>query len=154
MSKGAQDWIARTDVLLQTLSELIVRAKYGAAQVAVINTVALASVDSTCVSIAGKGCIYAGNFLCTDVATCLNDFYFLSVDGQDLIDWSFNDYYLLGIDTIPGAGMAGTCVDDVNFRYCQISGFGMTFETSLKVKFREAYARTPQLRGHFMYALI
>lgn len=155
MSKGAQDWVARTDILLQTLQELIIRPKYGTRGVLEYDGYITPSTINTLGTVTGKGICYGGAVICVGGASQKADTVGSQVDGglqyfcpamEDC-----NKYSLLAQH---GATWQLECYDDVNFYYAGSLGFGITFETSFSILYKENAGNIAYVSAKIMYAVL
>ena len=135
MAKGAQDWVARTDLLLQTLSELIVRYKYGAMQQYIANGVANypASGWYSWVSVSGKGILYGGYLAFSKAGYELFQLR-ITVDGVCATFPACIDLSLLGLEKVPKAVCSLLVYDTVNHNYSIKLPEEITFESSLIIE--------------------
>jgi len=148
MAHGGQDWIARTDILLQTLTELIVRQRYGKLHVLSINTLAPAGWD-TIIDVSGKGIIYGGWIAFDNDGSYLRQ----TVDTGDAVTFSFtilNDYSL-SPSALPFFYLLR--YDAANSRYVVGLSGGVTFDSSYKLEWYIGLAYTTA-RGKIFYALV
>uniref|UniRef100_A0A6H1ZVD7 Uncharacterized protein n=1 Tax=viral metagenome TaxID=1070528 RepID=A0A6H1ZVD7_9ZZZZ len=153
MAKGAQDWIARTDILLQTLSELIIRNKYGAYQLSSSYYLFLSIQEKTLVDISGKGIIYGGVIRCAGVSGSKSDRVKLEIDGVDTVYSDFENYKDWNI-VIPGARPLFITRYDLVIDYFAVSiSPGITFETSVKLIY-DCKTAGPYVYWDFHYATI
>jgi len=154
MAKGAQDWVARTDVLLQTLSELIVRSKYGAATPTAFATVVTANAQTNLVTVVGKGMVYGVVAYIQGTDIQHDDYLTYDLDGVVYNDVSLEYFMLFNDVLVPGAlGWLG-CYDEVNYRYALHVGTNISFETGSSIYYNETHGRTPTVFGVAFYALI
>lgn len=93
MAKGAQDWIARTDVLTQTLAEMIVRLKNGTPGFADATSAILNQVNTKIFSLSGKGVLYGGYvYISNDAQEKLGRVQ-LVLDGVDMGTFTFENLF-------------------------------------------------------------
>lgn len=135
MAKGAQDWVARTDLLLQTLSELIVRYKYGAAQVLDSSLVTTTTGFKTLLNVSGKGIVYGGYVYAHKTGIDLSgDSLRITIDGTLVPGESFEILLLAGLDKPTGFKYL-LQYDTVNGRFTVGIRGDITFESSLKIEY-------------------
>jgi hypothetical protein len=154
MAKGAQDWVARTDILLQTLTELIVRYKYGAAKSAYFGAVVEANKVTTLCSIAGKGIIYVGKLDVGHTASQKDAIIKMAVDGEDFASPTFYGLFTNSYTKYGDFLFHLNRYDEVDYQYSISFLGGITFETSLVVTYEETQGQTPPVYLNLVYALI
>jgi len=153
MAKGAQDWVARTDILLQTLSELVIRNKYGALQTYWYHGFLLSTGEHTLLSISGKGIIFGGSAFTSGEKACEDDSVLLEVDGNETIYTSYSTLLARNFTKPNQSFYYLTEFNLVNNTFTmQILG-RITFENSLKLKYYNNYAG-PYLSLPLYYATI
>ncbi len=145
MSRGAADWVARTDLVLQTVAELSARIKMGFSEAHYFFDYVTPSDDTLLYSITGKGNLIAAAGWIQDTAQIDDDYFFLVVDGAVLPDWYFSWHRTFCSVIVPGDISIMAMIDDVNFRYMLVSPKTITFETSFQAYFHEAHGRAPLL---------
>ena len=150
MSRGAADWVARTDVLLQSIAELSARIKLGFSKAYYYFDYVGASADTLLFSITGKGNFIAAASWIQDTAQIDDDYFYTVVDGEVLPDWPFTWHRTFAPIVVPGDISTLGLIDDVNFRYWLVFNKVITFETYFQVYFSEAHGRTPLLEGGAM----
>jgi len=155
MAKGAQDWVARTDILLQTLQELIIRPKYGTRGLLEFQNYVTASAETSLGVITGKGVIYGGAVIVSGAATCGLDAVGSADDGG-LHYFTPNFAYcnLFSLTAQHGYTWQLECYDDVLFYYALSANAGITFETSFEFFYQEGSGRTPLVISKLMYAVL
>ena len=136
MAKGAQDWVARTDVLLQTLSELIVRYKYGAMQQLIDSGIANYADTGwySLLSVSGKGVLYGG-YLAFSKAGAETWIIRITIDGVLATFPSCSDLNLLGLEKVPKTVCSLLAYDTVNYYYNIKLPEEITFESSLVIEY-------------------
>lgn len=154
MAFGAKDWIARTDVYLQTLAELMIRIKYGSAKVASYSGTPAANTTTALFTISGKGIIYGGSAKIESTASQGNDNLGVILDGESLNDWLLTWENTFNIHMYHGAVPLLQCYDEVNFKYGWSIPMGLTFESSFVGFYIERHGRTPTVRVDIVYALV
>lgn len=154
MATGLPDYYRGIDVTYQTLSELMNRPKYGAAQRVVGSITATASTKVSLGAVSGKGMIYGGFVAAFDTLTQDMGLVYIEIDGALYGAWSFvniNFWGLYGEHSYPFYMLR---YDDADFRYSVGISSGLTFETSFEVFYEEQYGRTPTVHFQFNYALV
>ena len=154
MATGLPDYYKGMDVTYQTLSELINRPKYGAAQSVNASVVATANDKKTIVTVSGKGMIYGGTLGIIATNFIWNDAPILSIDGVEIAGANFytiNDFRMYHENSFPFYMLR---YEDVLYRYAVGVSSGMTFETGFAVVYEETAGRTPYLACLVIYALI
>ena len=155
MAYGAQDWVARTDILLQTLQELIIRPKYGTRGLLEFQNYVTANAETSLGVISGKGVIYGGAIVIIGAATCKDDQVGCKFDTEATkLCPSFITCAAFNLVGPHGATYQLECYDDVNFYYSLGVQFGMTFESSAEFIYKEAMGRTPLVAVKIKYAVL
>jgi hypothetical protein len=154
MSHGLPDWYRGVDIAYQALSEMIVRPKYGGCQIASGNTVVTASDETDLVTVSGKGMIYGGMIYLDAAATQKNSVPRLHIDGAAIFGLSFLTQNDWGFDTQYLRPAFLQLYDNAAFKYATSFGYGITFETSVKLSFIESHGATPTVFYFLHYAVI
>jgi len=146
MAKGSQDWIARTDIFLQSLSVLSQRLKLGFSKVYSFYGTVGANTDTQLVSITGSGNVVGCFSWVQDTGQIDNNYYFSVADGGVLGDWPVGWYRnFVGI-IIPQGVTAYYTIDDVNFKYEWKLFKPISFDSHFTAYYHEAHGRTPTVR--------
>lgn len=154
MASGLPDYYRGIDVTYQTLGEIVNRPKYGAAQRDIFAGAVGAGVVTTLIDVAGKGVIYGGHVMTLGAGSQILDTPFLQIDGVDVFGQTFGYLRTHGLDVERSAVLFLREYNEVNYRYSVGIGYGYTFENSLKLRYLEGHARTPDVTGVLHYALI
>ena len=154
MAKGASDWVARTDILLQTLQELIIRNKYGLIYPATYYNYVNAAGPTLLLSVSGKGNIYWAGLVVTSTGIQENDYAIITIDAISIQVASFRDAFDFGSNTPRLPGSFVDCLDNVNFKYGAFLGANITFESTLTLTYIETYGRTPLVLARAIQALV
>jgi len=157
MVHGAPDYYNAKSVAAQpgdTEMRIQIRPTYGAWKRLYYSDTVPGGVTTSLGSIAGKGMIYGGNILISSTGVVDTDFLQLLLDGTvfsnpmmqalnlfSLSKETCNPFYLLKWDSV---------------LFVYAVGFmpGISFETSVQVRYSEAVGRTPQIIMQLFYALI
>lgn len=132
----------------------VVRERYGAANSVKWGLAVGANCLTELGSMSGKGIIYGG-FLTTDsVASQLNGYPILKVDGKMLEYGSFFTTNKYGLTKEHSYPMYELLYDNVNFIYTVGVMPGITFEESVALLYREWEGDTPTVIGCLIYALM
>lgn len=142
------------DILTQTLSEVTNRPKYGGALLVHGSVAVTAGQINTLVGVDGKGMIYGG-YVYLDYANSQSAGQVrMLADDQTLNYDSFSLLNNFGV-TEPGrSAVFLSKYDDTNFIYCAGLSHGITFETSIELKYFENQGYTPTVHYRLVYALI
>ena len=152
MAKGAQDWIARTDILLQSLSEIIQRPRLGTINVVDVSGNVAANTANLVMAIIGAG-MHFGGYIYGDSSGVIEDDYITVVaDGNTVIFPTVKKFYDYGFTQPVGAEGFCTYYDPVNFRYGFAISQGKTWNTSYLMYYTEAHGRNPYVNLKFIYA--
>lgn len=154
MATGLPDYYRGIDVTYQTLSELMNRPKYGAANVAYGELVVTASAETVIVTVNGKGMVYGGVVALDHTSTQSLGIPRLYVDGSIVADSALTFLNKYGLDVENSYGIYLRVFDETNFVYGAGFSRGITFETSIEVRYREVNGSTPSVAVLLVYALI
>lgn len=154
MASGRPDYFRGVDVTYQTLGEIINRPKYGAENYDEGSVQVPVSSVTNLLTVTGKGMTYGGVVLVGPGGTQQDGKVQLVVDGDLMSGMSFtfmNDYKVTRQDSYPIYLMK---YDEVGGIYMVALSRGITFETSLVVRYVEAEGETPDIVYKITYALI
>lgn len=154
MGHGLPDWYRGVDIAYQALSEMIIRPKYGAAQISDVTKAVTASGLTEFYSISGMGITYIEWIYTDGTATQKNDYGVCICDGTALGTATFDESRKAGFTSPNFAFPCLGTFDEVNFWYSLYMGRGYTFESSLVGYYVEAHGRTPSVRKGLVYALV
>ena len=149
MAKGAQDWVDRTDVLFQTLSELITRNKLGSLQIAEPYPYPYEKDLYTITVVSGKGVVYGGHYHTVRIANYIK----LIIDDQE-------EMYTPELESLyrmqrinPEIGLEYLVQYDLVTPLFTVGIMpGITFESSLKIKINHTV--TEPMVYTILYAVI
>jgi len=153
MAKGAQDWIQRTDILLQTLSEIIQRPRLGDPAIVDVSGAVAANSDNLVASITGAGIAFSLFFYATSTGVIDNDYFKYVVDGTTVSLPTFKTFYdnnfTMGVPT----QAFGSCYDILNFAFAGGSFEQWTWNTSFLLYYVETHGRNPVATIKWRYSL-
>jgi hypothetical protein len=135
MVRGAADWVNKIDVYTQTLSEIISRNKYGAIEIFNETYTSTSPGSSLRLSVSGKGIIYGGFIYSYNDAAAVNSGLWFNIDGE-VTSSTILKYGDLLTRNIIRPGMLEvylTLYDTTNNIFCAGIVPGITFESSLYV---------------------
>ena len=154
MSSGLPDFHRGVDVALQSLSEMTNRPKYGAAEAEDSSVTVSGLVETSLVSVTGKGIIYGGTIGVLGTIGSHGNIPILSIDGNALSVASFstlNVYKMYAERCYPFYLMR---YDEVDYDFAVGIMPGFTFEASFEVLYDENNNTTPTVSTRVLYALI
>ena len=154
MAHGLPDYYRGVDIAYQALSELISRPKYGGAIGSRGSTVVTASAVTDLVSVAGKGMLYGGYLFMDYTSTQFGSFVQLEADGATICKCDFTSLNKYVIDDPCAFPLTLYRYDNAAFIYSVGIGYGITFETSLKLQYDEQHGTTPDVNYNLIYALV
>lgn len=154
MASGLPDYKRGIDLALQSLAELIIRPKNGAAQLLAADVEVTASDKTPIGSFGGKGMIYGGLLYFTSTSTQDGSIPILSIDGVEITDLNFWDLKQFGADVENAYPFYVRRYDDANFIYCVGISGGITFETGFELLYDEKKGKTPTVYCKVLFALI
>ncbi|MFZ2149258.1 MAG: hypothetical protein WAV28_18765 [Sedimentisphaerales bacterium] len=132
----------------------VVRPRYGGAKYVAWQKQAQANQDTTMGEVEGKGVIYGGSILCVYTSTQKNSLPKIIIDGVELVSASFYSMIYYGIIAKKAAPFYLMKYNDADFIYGAGILPGITFESSVVVKYGERNGATPTLVGWIVYALL
>lgn len=154
MGHGLPDWYRGVDIAYQALAQLIVRPKYGAAQISDVTKAVNAGGLTEFYNISGKGVTYIQWIYVEGTATQKNDYGVLIIDGVNMGTPTFEESrkggFTFPVSAFPTLGT----FDEVNFYYSFYFGRGYTFESTCVGYYIETHGRTPSVRKGLVYALV
>lgn len=145
---------AAIDIFTQTLDRILNRPTYGGALTSAVTRAVTANDDTLLMSVAGEGMLYGG-LLIVDAGMTQEDsllFPILDLNSQAVI--SFGSIIDLGFVRESGVTPIVCNYDDVNNVYSFALPWGITFETSFSMLYREAHGDTPTVTCIMYYALV
>lgn len=154
MASGLPDYYRGVDIAYQALSQMIVRPKYGGANVAFGEVEVSASGETAIVSISGKGMVYGGVLALDHTSSQAAGTPRLYVDGELIADSAFVFLNKFGLIVENSYAIYLARFDDVNFIYSGVFSRGITFETTLEVRYREVDGGIPVVAVLLVFALI
>lgn len=154
MASGLPDYYRGVDIAYQALAQMIVRPKYGGAKISEGYLDVTVDKYNLLLSISGKGMTYAGTVWLDYTLTQANAQVRLEIDGVMVTSLRFVELKLYGINNPKTAIVTLNAFDGENFIYSAGISSGITFETSLKLYYREANLTTPRVWYRLIYALI
>ncbi len=152
MSSGAQDWVARTDILLQSLSEIVQRPRLGTINVVDVSGYVAANQANLVMAVVGAGMHFGGYIYGDSTGVIENDFVTVVADGNTINFPTVKKFYDYGF--FQPVGAEGFCAfyDPVNFRYAFNISQGKTWNTSYLLYYTEAHGRNPLVNLKFIYS--
>jgi len=168
MASGAPDWYSQTyvdivaqtlatlevDIILQSLSEVINRPKYGGAELLTSSTACGAGATTSLGSVAGRGVIYGGSIIADDVTTHKDDSVIIVLDSEDIDSLALDNALLYSINKPTSSLVYLLHYDDVNFIYTFGISPNITFEDSFEIKWKNTYADPITIALGLYYATI
>lgn len=154
MSHGLPDFYRGVDIAYQALAELINRPKYGGAVGSQGAVTVTASGITTLLAISGKGMTYGGYVTLDHTSTQAQSLVRLEIDGNLILRNSFLGLVVMEINDPYGYPLAIKKYDNTNFIYGVLIASGITFETSLVLKYEEAHGAAPLINYNQIYALV
>ena len=153
MAKGAQDWVARTDILVQSLADLIMRPRLGTQYAVEVSGYLGANTENLIVDISGAGMWWVIAFSASSTGLMDNDYFKFIVDGTIMTTPTMLQFLTKNFSMGNPLHAYGTLYDAVNF---QIAGGGQlnyTWNTSYKLYYVETQGRNPLANLRFVYSI-
>jgi hypothetical protein len=153
MAKGSQDWVARTDLLLQTLGEIIQRPRYGVPHFGTVSGYVAANTINPIIAISGGGFHYGIYFWGESSGLADNDYTILEMDGEAITMPTIKQLFDGGYIASPMYIQAVTLYDPVGFKYAGYGCTQKTWNTSYTLYYVETHGRNPYMTVKWVYAL-
>ena len=154
MAHGLPDYYRGVDIAYQALAEMIVRPKYGAAQLAAGVVAAVANSEKTLFTVSGKGMVYGGTIITNPAATQQNSVPKIYCDSQDLNNLTLLQMDDFNIKTAYSNAVYSLKYDIPSLEFCVAICPYLTFETELKCTWDEKHGATPTIIYRVFYALV
>lgn len=144
---------AYIDIIAQSMGRLLNRPTYGGAKRSNVLQVVAPNADTEFISVAGEGMVYGGYMAVWANMTQSNSKWGMLIDGNDLFSPGFGIIADFNLMKPYGVSVFMTCYDVVTFRYGFILPYGVTFEESVVISYREGNGDTPLVMVDLTYAL-
>lgn len=132
----------------------IVRPRYGGA-LSTYGYLTMASGGSTLLAeVFGRGMIYGGYVLVNYTSSQKDSLVYFYADNSLLVYDDFASLAEFGL-ALPGTyPLSIVKFDDVEFKYCVLFSYGITFETGFRLAYGERHLATPKVKFRLVYALL
>ena len=154
MVHGLPDYYRGVDIAFQALSEMIVRPRYGKAEILSVQKVVTPNVATLIDEVYGQGMLYGGNAYLDYTSDQGQGGFMLTVDGKIIADLRFDYLLEQGLLGKHSYGLYLVKYDPTNFIYTVGIMPGITFEEHFKVYYRERDGKTPTVYARVLYALV
>jgi len=156
MTSGLPDFYSPISVGLQALAEIITRNTFGAGASADLGTTINAGVEKTIANLSAKGVIYGGQLWVDvkDAAQQKGDYIEITVDGTVIFSMSWEE---MNDANFTKAGIQCgflTRYDAVNHKMAMAFSFGITFESTATLVYKNNGAQNVDSEGQFIYATV
>jgi len=154
MAHGHQDYIRGINIAYQTLTRQIVQPTYGGAQNSRDTVEVEANSWTTLVSVGGKGICYGGYVHVHYTSIQKNSLVKIEYDGALTASKSF---YILNHNSLDKPTCCPIFIlkyDDIIFNYSVGLQSGITFDSSLKLFYKEVHGGTPNVNYNLIYAKV
>lgn len=131
-----------------------IRPRYGGAEISAKWTVVEANAFTELLRVVGKGMIYGGALFLDYTATQRDSYMALYIDTSGVVAETFATLNKYRITESGGHPLMLTTYDDKSFIYSIEMPYGITFESSLFIAYREAHGGTPNVKLAIVYALM
>lgn len=145
---------AFVDVFTQTLTRMLNRTTHGGAKTSSVEQVVTASDDTEFISIAGEGMIYGGCLSLVASVTQQAAMWLITVDGNLQSVIQFNDIANFNFTQPYGMMPICTMYNEIDYEYGFTLPYGITFEETVVLSYREAAGDTPNVLMIVNYALV
>lgn len=146
--------ISLFNLKLQELSEVINRPKYGGALLSEDTVELTASGEHVFVTVEGKGMLYGGFISSVDSNIVDTDVPRLRVDDQLISSWSWDALRRYNFSSPNALVFYLLCYDEVAPTYAVALSYGITFETSLSLRYYCTTADSRYISYSLLYALV
>jgi len=154
MANGSKDWQSQVNITAQDLDKITNRPSYGAAVRESFVFPVLTTETKICLTVLGKGVIYGGDFGTTQSVKQGSNRVLLEIDGNELKGTNIDVDLQRGVYQIYTSPLYLILYNDVEFRYNYGIMPGLTFESSVVLKFLNNGAQTDVVLGELVYALV
>lgn len=154
MASGLPDYLNGVDIALQSVSEVINRPKYGAAQRTITAKVVVANDLTKLITVDGKGMTYGGIVYLDHTVSQKDSVVRVTIDSRLLTLWPFDDMVKVGLSVQHSNPSYILKYDETNFIYCIGIQNGLTFESEVLIEYDEKDGGTPIVAAMLVYALI
>jgi len=154
MANGSKDWQSQVNISAQDLDKITNRPSYGAAVHESFVFPVIATETKYCLTVIGKGVIYGGNFGTTQQVKQGSNRVLMAVDGIELKKTNIDVDLQRGVYQIYTSPLYLILYNDVEFRYNYGIMPGLTFESSVVLKFLNNGTYTDVVAGTLIYALV
>ena len=151
---GLPDYYRGVDIAFQALSDLIVRPRYGKADLLYKDKVVTAKDVTLIGEVYGHGMLYGGCVYLNITENQQLSKVLLHVDDKEIANKSFNDLAIYGLVGEHSDGTYMLKYDQTNFIYAVGIMPGITFEESFKIYYDEKHLATPEVSARVLYALV
>lgn len=132
----------------------VVRPRYGGALGVTDSLAVTASILNTLVTIPGKGMVYGGFINLDYTSSQQMSELVLTIDEKTVIAMSFAKLNAWNLDVPRCFPIVLLKFDNTEYIYAAGIAYGLTFETEIKLQYRENHDTTPTIGYTFMYALL
>lgn len=154
MAHGLPDYYRGIDIAYQTLTTQVVRPAYGGAQNSRATVAVAANSWTELVSVGGKGICYGGYVHVHYTSPQKNSLVKIEYDGALTASKSF---YILNHNNLNNEKCCPIFLlkyDEVNFNHSVGLEYGITFDSSLKLFYKEQHGGTPNVNYNLVYAKV
>jgi len=131
-----------------------IRPRYGAAGSKYDFINVGASEEKSLCTVTGKGVIYGGFIRMLGLSAAWDDKPKLLIDGKAVSELKYSELLSYGIDDTTKGPLFLTYYDMVNWIYCVGISAGMTFESTVEIRYHRSPAVAKPVRIGIIYALI
>ena len=142
------------DIILQSLSEIIMRNQLGGFQISDITKTVDPNTITQFSDVSAKGYIYSSLKFCIGSSSQKNDIAWAIVDGVISATPTLDQLNLFNINGLMQAFPYITCFDETNFLYTIAWPASLTFETSFSDWWYEKHGNTPTVRVGLLFTII
>ena len=154
MAHGLPDYYRGIDIAYQSLVQMTVKPVYGPAKAKRGSLVVTANEWNQLLIVGGKGIVYGGYVHLHPESLQKNSVVYVEIDGELLASKSFYILYNNSLDQLTSCPIYLLKYDNIEGIYAVGFAYGLTFESSVLVKYQEAHGATPTVNFNLIYAKI
>ena len=128
--------------------------KFGPAARAIYSNVVGASGYTTLFTVAGQGVCYGARIAITGTGIINNDTVKIEIDGSEVSEQTLTSIFACNDVAHADSLMGITLWNALTFECAVTIRSGLTFISSLALKYKESYGRTPAVLAYMYYALV
>lgn len=154
MASGRPDYLHSIDIALQSLDQLKIPTTYGPAEANRGAIDVTANEWTQLLIVGGKGIVYGGYVHLHPESLQKNSVVYVEIDGEVVASKSFYILFNNSLDQLNSCPIYLLKYDNIEGIYAVGFAYGLTFESSVRVKYLEAHGGTPTVNFNLVYAKV